>query len=151
MAAFRFGLQRILELRQRAEKESARKLAHARQEAALALEAVRALEEARRAGAEEANRGDGSVVRAGELQRLALLVNTLDHHLEHADEVSREADARLDGASAEFQVAHAGRRALDLLRDKHSALWLAEQERRERALLDAVALARHKNGKANGS
>jgi flagellar export protein FliJ len=143
MSNFRFGLQKVLELRRRLEKESARKLSEARVDAAVALEVVQALEQVRQASAEQVSSTGNGVVPAGELQRLALIVSTLDDHLEVANDTSDEADAKVTGLSSEFQSAHADRRALDILKEKHRALWNAQEEKRDRALLDAVALARH--------
>lgn len=143
MRNFRFRLQKVLELRERAEKESAVRLVEARIEAEAALRAVESLEAARLAGAERAGRVSLDGITAGELQRLSLLVQQLDQHLAAASEAADSADARVDEMSTEFEGALIRRRVLDRLREKHLELWRSEEEQRDRATMDAIALSRH--------
>lgn len=143
MKGFRFRLQKVLEHRERLEKESAVRLAEARNEAEAALRAVESLEAARRAGAERAGRVSLDGVTAGELQRLALLVQQLDQHLVAASEAMDDADRHVDAMTTEFEDALTQRRVLDRLREKHLLLWRSEEEQRDRAVMDAIALTRH--------
>jgi flagellar export protein FliJ len=148
MSNFRFRLQKILELRARAEKDSARKLAEARTGADRAQRVVEELEEAKRTG-----RGqpvDGEITQVGELQRRALISAQLDDHLAVASDVSRTADEAVSERSAEFSEAHARRRIFDKLKEKHQAEWNGEQELRDRADMDAIAIARHARKKKEG-
>ncbi len=143
MRGFRFRLQKVLELREQTEKESALRLVEARMEAAAALRALESLEEARRAGAEQAGRVADGGVPAGELQRLALLVHQLDLHVAVASEAARDADARVDDLAAEFEDAFTQRRVIDRLREKHLELWKVEENQRDRATMDEFAIVRH--------
>lgn len=143
MKNFRFRLQKVLELRERAEKESAVRLADARCRAEAASRAVESLAAARRASVERADTVRIEGVTAGELQSLSLLVQQLDRHLEIAIEAANSADAQLHHVTAEFEAAMTRRRVIDRLREKHLESWRSERERRDRAAMDAIALARH--------
>ena len=143
MGGFRFRLQKILELRERLEKESAVRLNTARVDADAAQRALETLEAARRGSTEDVGRTAGAAVQAGELQRLALLVEQLDLHLAVASEAMEEADARVDDLEVEFSDAITRRRVLDKLREKHLEMWKTEEVQHDRATMDAIALARH--------
>jgi len=143
MSGFRFKLQRILELRARLEKESAIRLNTARVDAEVAQRALETLEAARRGSAQESGPTAGAAVQAGELQRHALVAQQLDLHLAVANEAMEEADARVDNLQVEFSDALTRRRVLDKLREKHLELWQTEEVQRDRATMDAIALARH--------
>jgi flagellar FliJ protein len=142
MAGFRFKLQKILELRARLEKESAVRLNAARIDAEAAQRALEALEAARRGKAQESGQS-GAAVQAGELQRHALVAQQLDLHLAVASEAMDEADARVDNLEVEFSDALTRRRVLDKLREKHLQLWQTDEVQRDRATMDAIAIARH--------
>jgi flagellar FliJ protein len=148
MGGFRFRLQKILELRARLEKESASRLNTARVEADVAQRAMETLELARRESSEEVGRAGGATIQAGELQRLSLFVQQLDLHLAVASEAMDEADARVDDMQSEFKDALTRRRVLDNLREKHLGLWKTEESQRDRATMDAIALARHASKRA---
>jgi flagellar biosynthesis chaperone FliJ len=82
-------------------------------------------------------------VQAGELQRHALVAQQLDLHLAVASEAMDEADARVDNLEVEFSDALTRRRVLDKLREKHLELWKTGEVQRDRATMDAIAIARH--------
>lgn len=143
MSGFRFKLQKLLDLRRHHEKESAARLARARSNATDAQRAVEDLEAMRLASAEEVGRASSEVVNAGELQRLSYLVERLDGHIGEAAALSREAEAIADGLAAEFEQALVRRRVLDKLHDRDLATWRSDQDRKDRAAMDAIAIDRH--------
>jgi flagellar export protein FliJ len=143
MSTFRFKLQRLLELRRHLEQESAARLARARGDASEAQRALDELQAMRLASAEEVGRAAAEPINAGELQRLQLLVDRLDGHIDAASTLSREAESVAEGLAAEFEQALQKRRVLDKLQERNRASWRADEDRRDRAAMDAIASDRH--------
>ena len=143
MSTFRFKLQKLLDLRRHVEKESAVRLAKARTDASEARRTVEELEALRMAGAEEVGKAAAETINAGELQRLAWLVERLDEHIDEASELSREAERIADGLATEFEEALTRRRVLDKLQERDHANWKSDEDRRDRAAMDAIAIDRH--------
>jgi len=150
MSKFRFRLQKILELRERLEKESATKLAQARTQADLAERARAEIADARDKGVAEAGKAAGAPVTAGELQRIARMIEQFDQHLQVAEEAAGEADARVGGLVVEFEQAFTRRQVMDRLRQRHLATWREGEERLDRSTMDALALQRHTHKKKDG-
>jgi len=143
MSGFRFNLQKVLELRERLQVESAMRLAAARTEADRAKHAMQALEEARVRGVEEAGRTATNPTSAGELQRIALLIDQIDQHLDAAETAHREAGEKVTDIAAEFKRAFIERQVLDRLRTRKLADWRETEQRVDQAKMDEVALVRH--------
>lgn len=143
MSGFRFRLQKVLELRERLEQESATRLAAARQEAAEARQAMEALQSARERGVEAAGRTASASTTAGELQRIALLIEHLDEHLAAAENAHREAGDKVNELAAAFERALTERQVIERLRERKLADWRGNEQKRDQALMDAVAVTRH--------
>lgn len=143
MSGFRFKLQKVLDLRQRLEKESATRLVTAREEAAQAQAALEALRQAWRQGVEEAGRTAETPVSAGELQQLSMLISQLEAHLEAAQTASQEADAHVHEMLVEFERAFKDRQVMDKLRERQHATWAENVNRQDQMAIDAVALSQH--------
>jgi flagellar FliJ protein len=150
MKKFRFRLQKVLELRERLEKESATKLAEARTQAELAQRERDTIATARDKGVAEAGKAAGTPVSAGELQRIARMIEQFDQHLQVAEEKAGEADARVGGLVVEFEQAFTRRRVMDRLRERHLATWREGEVRVDRSNMDAIALQRHTRKKTDG-
>jgi len=151
MAAFRFKLQPVLDLRQQAEKESARGLARARTEAERARSAREDLEAVRDAGRTRLAQAHGAGGPVGHLQNLALVVGSLDAHIAAAEDACRSADERVVESMKTFQEALKQRMSIDHLRTRRLDQWRAEQTKTEQKTMDEVALSRHGRGRATGS
>jgi flagellar FliJ protein len=150
MSKFRFKLQKVLELRERLEKESATQLAAARHDADLAQQALRHLQEAKQQGAEEAGKAAEARVPAGELQQIALMIEQLEQHLEAAEQAAREADARVHDMVAEFEKCVTNRQVIDKLKERQIANWREGEQRSDQRTMDAVAIARYTRKRREG-
>jgi flagellar FliJ protein len=143
MNGFRFRLQKVLDLRERLERESATALAAARNEAAEARQAMEALQHARERGVVEAGRTASASATAGELQRIALLIEHLDEHLAVAESAHREAGDKVNDLAAAFERALTERQVIERLRERKLADWRGNEDKRDQALMDAVAVTRY--------
>lgn len=146
MAAFRFKLQSVLDLREKAEKESAAGLARARQDADEARRAREDLEALRDAGRARLMQAHGNGGPVGHLQNLALVVESVDAHIRQADDACREADERVVESVKAFHEAFQQRRSIDQLRTRRLEEWTSEQNKFEQKTMDEVALTRHGRG-----
>lgn len=148
MSMFRFRLQKILELREQRERESAARLTAARDEAAVARNAHTALVNLR----EESIRGvesGGTVRRAvGELRSVGLVVEELNRQVEEARGLVEASDENVRRRLTEFANALSERRAIDLLRDRQHEEWKADEADRDRKTMDNVATSRFAHQRA---
>jgi len=139
---FRFRLQRILELREKAEQAKARELASA-QDAAEAARAERdALADRHAASRAEIDSAQRTEPRVGHLQQLGLVMESLDERLESAGETVRAADELVDDAQKLLAQAARDRRVLDRLKVRHTDEYRAEEAHKDRLGMDEIALSR---------
>jgi len=150
MAAFRFSLQRVLDMRRESELESAKGLADARTEADAARGVREALAEARAAGVQRLAEAHGAGGSIGHLRNLAYVVSKVDERITHADEACREADERVSTQMKEFHEAFMRRKSLDQLKERRLDQWRTDEVRSERSVLDEVALTRHARQGSSG-
>lgn len=143
MAAFRFRLQTVLDLRQRKENESAAGVAKARQGADVARQAREDLEALRDAGRVRLAQAHGAGGPVGHLQNLAMVIRNVDERVRHADDACREADAQVEESVKVFHQAFQERRSIDQLRTRRLDEWHSEQNKSEQKTMDEVALTRH--------
>jgi flagellar protein FliJ len=141
MSAFRFRLQRVLELRERVEQTAAARLAAARDEADAAGRALESLHALRAAGVGEIAAAHGART-AGQMQNLTFLIDRLDGRLEAARGASAAADAAVREREGEFTAAFQERRVLDRLRERREEEWRAETGGEDRRRMDEIALSR---------
>ncbi len=146
MAAFRFRLQPVLDLRAQEERQSAQGLAMARVEADEARRAREDLESLREAGRVRLAQAHGSGGPVGHLQNLAMVVGSVDAHVEAAHDQCRVADERVVESVKAFREAFRQRRSIDQLRERRLEEWRTEQNRTEQKTMDEVALTRHGKG-----
>ncbi|MBL0173464.1 MAG: flagellar export protein FliJ [Gemmatimonadaceae bacterium] len=139
---FNFRLQRILELREKAEQAKARELASAQDLAESARrerDALAALHATSRAEVDAAHRTEP---RIGHLQQLGLVLQSLDQRLESAGETVRAADEVVDSAQKLLDAASRDRRVLDRLKVRHTDQWRVEEAHKDRLGMDEIALSR---------
>lgn len=143
MSAFRFRLEKVLELRKYEEQAAALRLAEAEREAERARRALDALEDLRRQGRDRLAQAHGAGGLAGHLQNLRYLVDRLGQLVAEAGAATRAADEKVSEKMAELSVALQERRIIDRLRERSLDQWRAEQVRAEQKLMDDVAGERH--------
>jgi flagellar export protein FliJ len=137
---FKFPLQRVLELREKAEQEKASGLAAARAQAESAQRAYALLSEVRRAGSEQLATAHGARS-IGELQHLSYVLDRLDDRLAAAGEACRAAEQGAAASLGEFTLAVQERRVIEKLRLRRHEVWSAAEAQAERAAMDGVALS----------
>jgi flagellar export protein FliJ len=148
MSSFIFRLERVLQLRSRAERERARALS----------EAMRA-EQASRASLEEAEAlldrcadqiadGAGSIANAGSLTNLGLTVEAAAQQVEAAEGTHRRASDAVETEQQRFGQARQERRVVERLREHRQEAWQQEESRKEQKELDG--LSHHRRHAENG-
>ncbi|GJG86606.1 hypothetical protein tb265_17870 [Gemmatimonadetes bacterium T265] len=139
---FRFPLQRVLDLRERQQRDAAAALAAAQDAADAARRAEAAILSARveLAAAGFAPAGAGAPV--GALRTTAFLVGRLDAQAEAAGAVAEAAAAAVSDREHALHAAYRDRRALDRLRERHHTTWQAGAVAADRQQMDEIALTR---------
>lgn len=143
MAAFRFRLQKVLELREEGERESARGLVEAREGADQARQARDELAAAQDEGRSRLAEAHGAGSTVGHLQNMAYVVDRVGDQIEDADEVCREADEQVVDSLRSYHDAFQKRRTMEGLRDRKLGQWRSDEARNERKTMDEAALSRH--------
>ncbi|MBX6363353.1 MAG: flagellar export protein FliJ [Gemmatimonadetes bacterium] len=143
MDGFKFRLQKILELREWREREVARSLAAARQDADEARRIHEAVSAVHAAGLDRMARAHGAPGSAGQLQNLAHIIGLLQQKVETAASACAAAEARVDGEVRRLAAAVRERQLLSELRARQLVAWSAGQREAERKLMDEIALTRH--------
>jgi flagellar protein FliJ len=146
MAAFRFRLQPVLDLREQEERQSAQGLAKARVAADEARRTREDLETLREAGRVRLAQAHGSGGPVGHLQNLAMVVGSVDAHVQAAHDKCLKADEQVVQSVKAFQQAFRQRRSIDQLRERRLVEWRSEQSRTEQKTMDEVAITRHGKG-----
>jgi flagellar FliJ protein len=139
---FNFRLQRILELREKAEQAKARDLATAQDAADAARRERDALADLHASSRAEVDAAHRTEPRVGHLQQLGLVLNALDQRLESAGETMRAANDVVDGAQKLLDAASRDRRVLDRLKVRHTDQWRVDEAHKDRLGMDEVALTR---------
>ncbi|MEP6733522.1 MAG: flagellar export protein FliJ [bacterium] len=140
MSAFRFRLQRVLELKTRQEHELAETLARALDRASAASDAQKSLDAVRQASAEQFSAAHGGGVTAGQMQNIGFLIEWIDEHLSHASTLVSDAATQAESAREDLLIAHQARRTLDRLRDRRLEEWSVAASRHDQKTTDEFAL-----------
>ena len=138
--AFRFRLQRVLDLRARVEQDAARALASAQEAAATARAELAAIEAVRAELAATANPGAGHSV--GTLRTVGFLLGRMDEQVVVAEASTAAAERTANERRDVLQLAWRDRRTLDRLRERHHDAWKGAEAALDRQTMDEVALAR---------
>ena len=145
MSRFRFRLQRVLELREEAERARAVALADAESQAAAARQAREAIVSARVSGRESITHASQRGNTVGTLQQMQFVLNAMDVRLQVADSSVMTADSLVRHAQDELRAAFQARHALHTLREKQAEAHRATELHTERTLMDEIALTRFQN------
>ncbi len=148
MKRFTFRLERLLQIRESAEKEQARALGLAMRDEETqrqaALDGQGRLEEARTQVV--ASRGRPTL--AGTMQNLELAVEQLALQSRALDEAHAKSLERVETERHRFEEAHMAKRVIERLREQRRETWTLELARYEQNLSDETAsfLARENRG-----
>lgn len=145
---FKFRLQRVLELRELREQQTATRLAQARTAADAAREATAALEALRTDSVERLSRRHAEGAPAGELRNVSYVLESLNRRIEEANNRTSVADEQVKGLVEEFSAAFRDRRVLDLLRHRRLDEWKATEASADRQAMDGIAISRYARGDA---
>lgn len=144
---FRFRLQKLLELREEAERARARALSSAQHHAQSARDARDAIVEAREAGITSVAEATASGTSVGTLRQMQFVLGAMDEQIKAADNGIVTAESLVRHAQDELRTAFQARHALDTLREKQADAHRAAAQGADRALMDEIALTRfHNNG-----
>ena len=139
---FRFRLQRVLELRERKERDAATALAAAQEQVELARTEEERLAAARDALAAAASAPESEAASIGELRTLRYLLGRLDERVSSAASATTTAEHEAAQRQDELRAAFRDRRTLDRLRERHEESWRAAEVAADRQLMDEIALTR---------
>lgn len=142
---FKFRLQRVLELREEAERARAVALAEAQGNATAARDVRDAIAEARSANHQSLTEASNTGATVGALQQMQYVLGALDVRLQLADSSIVTADSLVRRAQDELRTAFQARHALHTLRDKQAEAHRAAEQGADRALMDEIALTRFHN------
>ncbi len=142
MKKFKFGLDRLLRLRELRERDQARVLGEAlADERERQARLVRASEQVERAG-EQVVRGAEAACTAGSLRNLGLTLQAAVLAAEAAATAHREAQESVAREQDLFGQARRDRRVLEKLREKRHEGWSVESTRAEQRESDGLTEAR---------
>ena len=145
MKRFNFRLQRVLELREEAERARAVQLADAEGQATAARDARNAIAVARDAGNQSLRDASTTGSTVGALQQMQYVLGALDVRLQLADTQIVTAESLVRRAQDELRSAFQARHALHTLREKQADAHRTAEVGAERALMDEIALTRFHN------
>ncbi len=139
---FKFPLQRLLDLKAKHEQEMARQLAFKRLEADQERDVRDALADAHAAAHTRLASATGGGTTIGHLVSLAQTISPLQERVEQADERTVAAEQAVDSQHQLLSAASQERQVLDRLREKRLDLHRADENARDLAAMDAIALTR---------
>lgn len=145
MSRFRFRLQRVLDLRERREREMATALAAAQREAAKARLAHEELESACVDGNEHiAGTMSGEVsTTAGELQYLSVVLDHLRAQARAAGDARAQAEVLVEQSTDAVAAAARAKQVLERLRETQHSEWRDGELHSEQKTMDAIALSQY--------
>lgn len=142
MSRFKFRLQRVLELREEAERARATALNIAEDEANAARALRGAIDEARIAGHASLTVASNSGSSVGALQQLQYVLGALDIRLQLATTSVITAESLVRRAQDELRQAFQARHALGTLREKQAEAHRSAELTADRVAMDEIALTR---------
>lgn len=145
MSRFRFRLQRVLELREEAERARALALKVAEGQAAASREVRNSIADVRTASQRSLTSASNTGSPVGALQQLQYVLSALDIRLQLASSSVITAESVVRRAQDELRAAFQARHALDSLREKQAEVHRTAERHADRALMDEIALTRFHN------
>ncbi|MES3034843.1 MAG: flagellar export protein FliJ [Gemmatimonadota bacterium] len=142
---FKFRLQRVLELREEAERARSVALAEAQGHATAARDAREAIAQARSINHQTLSQASNAGASVGSLQQMQFVLGALDVRLQLADSSMVTADSLVRRAQDELRSAFQARHALHTLKEKQAEAHRLAEQGADRALMDEIALTRFHN------
>lgn len=142
MSRFKFRLQRVLELREEAEKTRSVALVTAQGQATAARDVRDAIAQARAINHESITTASNTGCTVGELQQLQYVLGALDVRLQFANSSVVTADSMVRHAQDELRAAFQARHALGTLKEKQAEAHHAAAQDADRVMMDEIALTR---------
>ncbi len=139
---FRFRLQRLLDLRELAERKAAIGLATARNAEEEARREQELLATQRAAARELLLPPAGARGRVSELRQVAVLLERLDAGAAQAEYKVSKAAHQVHQKQVQLGESVTDRRVLDRLKERHHESWRIAEERADRAVMDEIGRAR---------
>ena len=139
---FKFRLQRLLDLRELAEREASTALATARNVEDEARREKDSIAAQRAATRDLLLPPPGSHCRVSELRQVSLLLERLDAGSAQADYKVSKAASQVHQKQVQLGETVTNRRILDRLKDRQRESWRIADERAERAVMDDIGRAR---------
>jgi flagellar export protein FliJ len=136
---FTFRLQRLLALRQMAERAAAIALGTAQAVAAEAHAAEESLARRRASAREAMLPHPGTERRVADLRQVAFLVEQIDARALNAGKTAKVADRNVQDTRERLGARVQERRILERLRERHLVEWSRGTERLEREMMDGIA------------
>ena len=150
MSQFRFGLQKVLDLREQEERAQARALADAERRMDAARKRLEEVREIRDAEAQKLMRAHGESRRVGHIHNLNRAIEQLSDRVTHAEAACQEASEKVDSTRSDLLDAMTQRQVMDTLRDKKESAWRLEMKSDEQRRMDELALSRFQRQDENG-
>ncbi len=147
---FTFRLQRLLELREAAEKQQASALHAAAGVEAEERDAAQARSEQLEAVQDQLSSATEETRAAGLFQVYGLTRDAAREQRDAQDEALRDAEAARAAEEARYQEARMARRAVERLRGRREEEWLTESGRQEQKEQDEVAQRQSRSGGDGG-
>ncbi len=145
MSRFKFRLQRVLELREEAERARSVALSEAQGEANAARDVRDAIADARANGRQTLTTASNAGSSVGALQQMQFVLGALDQRLVLADSSVITADSLVKRAQDELRVAFQAKHALHTLKEKQQEAHRVAEQSADRVLMDEIALTRFHN------
>lgn len=142
---FNFRLQRVLELREEAERARSVALNDAKGQANAARDLRDAIASARTTGHQTLAAASNSGSTVGTLQQMQYVLGALDMRLQFANSSVVTADSLVRHAQDELRSAFQARHALQTLREKQAETHRLAEQDADRVLMDEIALTRFHN------
>ena len=139
---FRFALQRLLTMRQKAEREAAVELATANNAESVARLNKDALAERRAEARDVMLPGLGQSQTIGAIRQVAFLMEQLDTRIVGAAELVAAAERSVQEKQGKLGERVRDRRVLDRLRERQLESWKVEDARAERDVMDGIGRTR---------
>jgi flagellar FliJ protein len=139
---FKFRLQRLLDLRELAERQAAISLATAQSAEAEARREQDAVLALRASTREHLLPPAGSACRVAELRQVSMLLDRLDAGKAQAEYKVSKAENQVHQKQVQLGETVTKRRVLDRLKERQRDAWRIADERTERAVMDDIGRAR---------
>jgi flagellar export protein FliJ len=143
MKRFAFRLERLLQLREAAEKERARQLGEALKDEEQRREALRESQERLADAQDQLSSTPREMSQAGTLRNLELTVDALAGQARSLEDTHEQSVERVEEERVRFEQARVARRVIERLREHRREAWEVEVNRHEQGVNDEAGQRAH--------